>query len=92
MAKPLGFELAEGVSSSGRSAAIARPEAYRLDDAATARLLERLPTPTEPPATAESGFALRQASSPRPRPGRVVDIPFPPPAGPDGDPQRPIGA
>ena len=94
VAKPLGLELAEGVSSSGRSEleAIARPEARRLDDAATARLLERLPTQPEPPAVAESGFALREASLPRPRPGRVVEVPFPPPAGPDGDSQRRAGA
>jgi uncharacterized protein YfaS (alpha-2-macroglobulin family) len=94
MAKPLGLELAEGVSSSGRSEpeAIARPEARRLDDAATARLLERLPAQAEPPAVSESGFALREASLARPRPGRVVEVPFPPPAGPDGDPQRPAAA
>ncbi len=94
MAKPLGLQLAEGVSSSGRSAseAIARPEARRLDDAATARLLERLPAPAEPPAISESGFALREASLPRPRPGRVVEVPFPPPARPDGDSQRPATA
>ena len=58
MAKPLGLELAEGVSSAGRteSEAIARPEASRLDEAETARLLERLPAPAEPPAVSESGF------------------------------------
>ena len=94
MAKPLGLELAEGVSSSGRSEpeAMARPEARRLDDAATASLLERLPAPAEPPAVSESGFALREASLPRPGPGRVVEVPFPPPAGPDDDPKRPVDA
>jgi len=94
MAKPLGLQLAEGVSSSDRSEpeALARPEARRLDDATTARLLERLPAPAEPPAISESGFALRESSLPRPRPGRVVEVPFPPPAGPDGDLQRPAGA
>lgn len=94
MAKPLGLELVEGVSSSGRSEleAIARPEARRLDDAATARLLERLPAQAEPPAVSEAGFALREASLARPRPGRVVEVPFPPPAGSDGDSQRPGGA
>lgn len=91
MAKPLGLELAEGVSSSGRSEpeGIERPEVSRLDDAATARLFERLPAPAEPPAIAESGFALCEASLRRPRPGRVVEVPFPPPAAPDGGPQRP---
>lgn len=74
MAKPLGLELAEGVSSSGQSEpeAIARPEARRLDDAATAGLIERLPAPAELPAVSESGFAVRGAPLPRPRPGRRV--------------------
>lgn len=94
VAKPLGLELAEGVSSSGQSEpeAIARPEARRLDDAATAGLIERLPAPAEPPAVSESGFAVREASLPRPRPGRVVEVPFPPPAGREVDPHRPGGA
>lgn len=94
MAKPLGLELAEGVSSSGQSEpeAIARPEARRLDDAATAGLIRRLPAPAELPAVSESGFAVREASLPRPRPGRVVEVPFPPPAGREVDPQRPGGA
>lgn len=93
MAKPLGLELSEGGSSSGTSEpeAAARPEALRLDDAASASLLERLPVPEAPPAVAESGFALREASLPRPRPGRIVDVPFPPPTNPDGAPQRPAG-
>ena len=92
--RPLGISLAEGSAASSRpeACAIARPEARRLDDAATASLLERLPVPAEPPAVSESGFALREASLPRPGPGRVVDVPFPPPAGPGGDPQRPAGA
>ncbi len=92
--RPLGISLAEGsaVSSRPESDAIARPEARRLDDAATAELLERLPAPAEPPAVSESGFALREASLPRPRPGRVVEVPFPPPAGPDDDPKRPVAS
>lgn len=83
MAKPLGLELAEGTSSSRLPKSMARPEALRLDEAATTRLLARLPVSEEPPATAESGFALREASLPRPKPGRVVEVPFPPPADPD---------
>ena len=92
-AKPFVLELAEGGPSSSRPEpeVIERPEARPLDDAATARLLARLPAPAEPPVTSESGFALRQPSLPRPRPGRVVEVPFPPPVGADGDPQRPAG-
>ena len=90
----LSLELAEGSPSSGRAEleVIARPEARPLDDAATARLLARLTAPAEPPATSESGLALRKASLPRPRAGRVAEVPFPPPAGQDGDPERPAGA
>ncbi|MCI4675885.1 Ig-like domain-containing protein [Candidatus Mycolicibacterium alkanivorans] len=93
-ATPLILELAEGSPSSGppEPEVIARPEARPLDDAATARLLARLPAPLEPPATSESGFTPRKEALPRPRPGRVVEVPFPPPAGVDGDPQRPGAA
>lgn len=89
MAKALGLELSEGIASSIGSApqAIARPEASSLDDDATARLLGRLPAPAATPAVAESGFALREASQPRPRPGSLVEVPFPPPAAID----RPAG-
>lgn len=89
--RPLGLELAEGISTPSRSApaAVARPEAVGLNDAETVRLLERLPAPAGVPATSESTFVLREASLPRPKPGRVVDVPFPPLADPDAAPQRP---
>lgn len=92
MTKPIGLELAEGFVGAGRpeSEALARPETRRLDDAATAHLLERLPAPAEPLTVSESGFAVREASRPRPRPGRVVEVPFPPPAGPDDELKRPV--
>lgn len=91
--RPLVLELAEANPSSGRSEpeVIARPEARPLDAAATAGLLARLPAHAEPPATSESGFVLRQPSLPRPRPGAVVEVPFPPPVGPDDGPHRPTG-
>lgn len=93
-ATPLLLELAEGSPSSGapEPEVIARPEARPLDDAATARLLARLPAPVEPPAISEPGFTPRKEALPRPRPGRIVEVLFPPPAGVDGDPQRRPGA
>ena len=93
-AKPLGLVLAGVNSSFGRQEpeAVARPDARPLDDATIARLLARLSAPAEPPPTAESGFALREASLPRPRPSRVINVPFPPPAGSHSAPQRPTRA
>lgn len=89
----LGLTLIEGCGAAARPEPelIARPEAHRLDDAATARLLARLPAPAPPPAAPESGFALREASVPRPRPGRIVEVPFPPPPDSHDSPQRPAG-
>ena len=92
-ARPFVLELAEGGPSSSRPEpeAIERPDARPLDDAATARLLARLPASLEPTAASDTGLALRQSSLPRPRPGRVVGVPFPPSVGADGDPQRSVG-
>lgn len=91
---PLGLTLVDGDPAAARpqpEEVIARPAAHRLDDAAAARLLARLPVPTPLPAAPESGFALRGASMPRPRPGRIVDVPFPPPVDSPDSAQRPTG-
>ncbi len=79
--RALRLSLGEGSGAradAGEPAEVARPEAVLLDDAATERLLARLPAPKVPAATPDDGFAIRQATLPRPRPGNTVPEPFPP--------------
>lgn len=79
----LGLTLIEGCGAAARPEPelIARPEAHRLDDAATARLLARLlarlPAPAPPPAA--SGIRVRPArgigATPPARPDRRGPVP-----------------
>ena len=64
---------------------LARPVAGRLTDAEARVLLDRLP-PLDDEVRDEAPFAIREASLPPPRAGRVVEAPFPP----EGDAERPI--
>jgi len=72
------FRLSEGTDESALSPR-ARPAAgVPLDDAATKRVLDRLPAWSAPDD--EHPLALRESSLPIPRPGRTVQEPFPPPS------------
>ena len=78
---PLGLDVADGRGPRGPRAAVpALPvaAAIPLDDAATARLLSRLPAPGPASATPDHDVLIRDASAPRPRPGRTVAEAFPP--------------
>jgi hypothetical protein len=84
----LEFRLSDGQPEGTGDARLPPAPARPLDDAATQRLLSRLP---ELPADAapRADFALRDASLPPPRPGRDVPAPFPPPEAAPGDPPAP---
>ena len=69
------FRLGEGAEEGEAPALVSRPEAERLPDAETRRVLDRLPPLAAPPR--EEPFALREGSLPPPRPGRTTLAPFP---------------
>ncbi len=77
----LRFRLSEGAEAVEGPLLVARPPATPLDDAATRRVLDRLPPWTEEPR--EEPFALREGSLPPPRTGKTVRTPFPPPETPE---------
>jgi uncharacterized protein YfaS (alpha-2-macroglobulin family) len=72
------FRLSEGEAGSESAAPVARPPAEPLSDAETRRVIDRLAPLAEEPR--EEPFALREASAPPPRTGRVVATAFPAPA------------
>ena len=83
------LRLGEGADEAAAAQAIPRPVAGPLDDAATARVLDRLPP--LPADVREQPFARREDSLPPPRAGRTVATPFPPEAGADRPAAAPDG-
>src|SRR5262245_38150198 len=84
------FRLSEGAPEKEAVAAIARPPAEKLDEAALKRVLDRLPPLPEAEGDVRP-FALREGSLPPPRTGRTVAAPFPPPPGGPGVERPPSG-
>ncbi|MFI5006022.1 MAG: Ig-like domain-containing protein [Solirubrobacterales bacterium] len=72
------FRLSEGMDEGAPLPRATRAAGVPLDDAATQRVLSRLPAWSAPED--ERPFALRESSLPAPRPGRTVKEPFPPPS------------
>jgi hypothetical protein len=72
------FRLSEGSDEGAPLPRATRVAGMPLDDAATQRMLSRLPAWSSPED--ERPFALRESSLPAPRPGRTVKEPFPPPS------------
>ena len=70
------FRLSEGVDEGAPRARATPAAGLPVDDAATQRVLDRLPAWSAPED--ERPFALRESSLPAPRPGRTVKEPFPP--------------
>ncbi len=75
------FRLSEGTDESALSSRATPAAGVPLDDAATKRVLDRLPAlPAGSAPEDERPFALRESSLPAPRPGRTVQETFPPPS------------
>jgi uncharacterized protein YfaS (alpha-2-macroglobulin family) len=75
----LAFRLSEGGDEAGPAVRPTVASAIPLDEAATNRLLDRLPALESPPED-EQPFALRDKSLPPPRTGKAVSTTFPPAA------------
>ncbi len=73
-----GLRLSEGQEQVARVAPAATVAAQTLAAADLQPVLDRLP-PLEAAAGDQQAFALRPGSLPAPRPGKTMDLPFPPP-------------